>query len=76
MYTLVQQARKAIREIDGLVLLGGEEIIGEPGCFAFDPTKIVVNVRELGLSGYDVCSNLKKNYQIQVELADLFNIWL
>lgn len=73
MYTLVQQARKAIREIDGLVLLG-EEIIGEPGCFAFDPTKIVVNVRELGLSGYEFAQILRKNYQIQVELADLFNI--
>lgn len=73
MYDLTLWARSEIKKIDGLYLMD-DEYWGEPGCFAQDPTKIVVNVRGLGLSGYEVEKILRKVYHIQVELSDLSNV--
>ena len=73
MYDLPLWARSEIKKIDGLYLMD-DEYWGEPGCFAQDPTKIVVNVRGLGLSGYEVEKILRKVYHIQVELSDLSNV--
>ncbi len=72
-YDFALWARSEIKKIEGLYLMG-EDILTQPGCFAIDPTKIVVNVRELGLSGYEVERILRKDYHIQVELSDLYNI--
>lgn len=36
----------------------------------FDWTKLVIRVNSLGLTGFEVYELLKKNYQIQVELAE------
>ncbi len=73
MYDVTQWARAEIKKIDGLYLMD-DEYRGDPGCFAQDPTKIVVNVRGLGLSGYEVEKILRKVYHIQVELSDLSNV--
>ena len=40
------------------------------------PTKITMNVQQLGLSGQEVESILRHKYRIQVELSDLYNIIL
>ena len=72
-YRLAKQAYQEINKIEGLHVMG-PEIIGQKGCYAYDPTKIVVNVRALGLSGYDTEKILRKQYHLQVELSDLFNI--
>jgi arginine/lysine/ornithine decarboxylase len=73
IYDLSLWARKEISKIEGLYVMG-EEILQQPGCYDFDPTKIVVNVKALGLSGYEVEKILRRKYQIQVELSDLFNV--
>ncbi|MDD4145609.1 MAG: aminotransferase class I/II-fold pyridoxal phosphate-dependent enzyme [Clostridia bacterium] len=73
IYDLAQWARSEINKIEGLDVMG-EEVLEQPGCFAWDPTKIVVNVKALGLSGYEMEKILRKKYQIQVELSDLFNV--
>lgn len=72
-YDSAWKARKQLSRVPGLSLLG-EELLGDKGCVSLDPTKIVVNVRALGLSGYEVEKILRKKYRIQVELSDLFNI--
>jgi len=72
-YDLALKARERLSKVPGLQLLNAD-ILGKQGCFALDPTKIVVNVRALGLSGYEVEKILRKKYRIQVELSDLFNI--
>lgn len=72
-YEISLQARHRLSQVAGLQILG-EDFLGQKGCFALDPTKIVVNVRGLGLSGYEVEKILRKKYRIQVELSDLFNI--
>jgi len=68
---LALKARKEIKEIPGLKLL---EIKDIPGCFALDPTKVTVNVQDLGLSGYEMEKILREHFGIQVELSDLYNV--
>ncbi len=70
---LARDARARINRIDGLFSFG-EEHKGRPGIFDIDPTKVVVTVRGLGYTGYEVSELLRRRYNIQVELADLFNV--
>ena len=47
-------------------------MVEQPGA-GFDPTKVTINVRDLGLSGYEMEKILRSQYRIQVELSDLYN---
>ncbi len=71
--TLANYLRKSINEIDGLTC-PGEEILGTEATYDFDPTKILVSVKELGITGHEVETWLRKHYNIEVELSDLYNI--
>lgn len=70
---IARWARDEINRVDGLYAFG-KELVGSPGVFNFDETKLGVNVRKLGLSGYEVEKILRREYNIQVELADMYNI--
>jgi len=48
--------------------------VGRKGVFDLDPTKIAVTVKGLGYTGYEASEILRHRYNIQVELADLFNV--
>lgn len=72
-YELAQWARKEIIKIDGYYVMDNDILQYTANC-ALDPTKIVINVRDLGLSGYEVEKILRQQYRIQVELSDLYNI--
>ena len=70
---LARETRRRINRIDGLYCLG-EDARGKHGIFDLDPTKIAVTVKELGYTGYEASEILRHRYNIQVELADLFNV--
>lgn len=70
---LSRWARTEINKIEGVYAFG-KEWVGTPGCFDFDETKLSINVRELGLTGYQMESLLRKKYNIQVEFGDIYNI--
>ncbi|MCR8633547.1 aminotransferase class I/II-fold pyridoxal phosphate-dependent enzyme [Paenibacillus radicis (ex Xue et al. 2023)] len=70
---LAQFARKAINEIPGLSCFG-EEILGTEATFDYDPTKVNIHVRHLGITGYDAENWLREHYNIEVELSDMYNI--
>ena len=70
---LARETRERINRIDGLYCFG-EDMIGRNGVFDLDPTKIAVTVKELGYTGYEASEILRHRYNIQVELADLFNV--
>lgn len=72
---LADYARTELGKIDGLSVIGSE-IVGHPGCVEWDPCKVTVDVRGLGLSGFDMEVILRQQYQIQVELADMYNVLL
>lgn len=70
---LAEYARSRINEIPGLSSFG-REILWTDAAFDFDPTKLTVHVRELGMTGYDAEHWLRDHYNIEVELSDLYNI--
>jgi arginine decarboxylase len=70
---LSQEARRRINLIEGLYCFG-EELQGRNGVFDLDPTKVCVTVKGLGYTGYEASELLRRRYNIQVELADLFNV--
>ncbi|MGG1660015.1 aminotransferase class I/II-fold pyridoxal phosphate-dependent enzyme [Brevibacillus sp. NRS-1366] len=70
---LAEEARAQINRIDHLYCVG-REIIGTNGAYTLDPTKLVISVKELGITGYDVEKWLRERYNIEVELSDLYNI--
>lgn len=71
--TVSQKARAAIRAIHGLWCYG-EELVGQDGIFAYDPTKLVIRVTGTGMTGFQVSRRLRLEHAIDVELADLRNI--
>lgn len=70
---LSRWARDEINKIEGLYAFG-KELIGTPGVFNFDETKLGVNVRKLGLTGFEVYDILRDEYNIQTELGDMYNV--
>ncbi|MBN1622102.1 MAG: aminotransferase class I/II-fold pyridoxal phosphate-dependent enzyme [Endomicrobiales bacterium] len=42
--------------------------------YDLDPTKLTINVTRTGFSGYDIANILAKEYNIQVDCADIFNL--
>ncbi|WP_082234311.1 aminotransferase class I/II-fold pyridoxal phosphate-dependent enzyme [Halobacillus massiliensis] len=70
---LADYARKSINEIQLLSCIG-DEILGSSATFDLDPTKLIISVKGLGVSGYFVEGWLRDHYNIEVELSDLYNI--
>ncbi|MDQ0339131.1 lysine decarboxylase [Caldalkalibacillus uzonensis] len=71
---LANQAREAINAIPFLYCLGEEMIGQDESIYDLDPTKLLIHVRELGLTGHEVETWLRKEKNIEVELSDLYNI--
>ncbi|GMA62236.1 aminotransferase class I/II-fold pyridoxal phosphate-dependent enzyme [Alicyclobacillus fastidiosus] len=70
---LALQARHRLNEVPGLVCLD-ESCLNSSATFALDPTKLTISVKDLGVTGYDVERMLRENYNIEVELSDLYNV--
>ena len=70
---LANEIRARLNAVEGIYCFG-EELQGREGVFDLDPTKVTVRVTGLGYTGYEASEILRKRYNIQVELADLFNV--
>jgi len=70
---LANYTRDKINEIPNISCIG-KEILGTKATFDYDPTKLIIPVYELGITGYDVEKWLREKYLIEVELSDLYNI--
>ncbi len=70
---LAQSIRSQINTVDGLYCVG-EEILASEAAFDYDPTKLIISVKNLDLSGHEVEVWLREKYNIEVELSDLYNI--
>ncbi|RBW69403.1 aminotransferase class I/II-fold pyridoxal phosphate-dependent enzyme [Bacillus taeanensis] len=70
---LANETRKQINEIPNLYCVG-KEILGTKAAYDYDPTKLIISIKQLGCTGYDVEVWLRKHYNIEVELSDLYNI--
>jgi arginine decarboxylase len=71
--TLANKTRDAINEVP-YIYCPGKEILGTEATFDYDPTKLIINVKDLDMSGFDVEVWLREKHNIEVELSDLYNI--
>jgi arginine decarboxylase len=70
---MVHRTRAEINKLDGL-FAPDKKYFERSGRFSFDETKLLVNVQKLGLTGYEVEEILAKDFNILIELADMYNI--
>ena len=70
---LADQARREINKMDGLSAFG-REYCNKPGRFALDPSKLVVNVSGLGVTGFDILHEIRAKFNIQLELAEVSEV--
>lgn len=70
---LAGRVREAIAEIDGLYAVGPEILAGRSGA-GFDPTRIMLDVHGLGLTGYDAERILREEHGVRVEMSDLLSV--
>jgi SAM-dependent methyltransferase len=64
----IRRTTEKLAAVPGLRVLG-EDLVGRPGVAAWDPLRIVLDVRGTGRSGYDVADALRQAYDVQPELA-------
>ena len=70
---MANYAREEINAIGGYYAFGTELIDGD-AIFDFDPTKLSVHTRDIGLAGIEVYDILRDEYDIQIEFGDIGNI--
>lgn len=70
---MADYARKEINAVGGYYAFGSELINGD-SVFDFDPTKLSVHTRDIGLAGIEVYDILRDEYDIQIEFGDIGNI--
>lgn len=70
---LAQSIRQRVNKIENLYCVGNE-MLGSQATFDYDPTKLIISVKNLGLTGHDVEKWLREKHNIEVELSDLYNI--
>lgn len=68
----IVSAKEKIAATPGLSVIIGRDYAGRTGVYGYDETKIVVKVNELGLTGFEAYDILKKDYNIQAELAETY----
>lgn len=73
VHDLSDYARQHISKIKGFVPCGKEHFLSK-GCFDYDETKLVIKLEHLDINGFGLYQLLKKDYNIQVELAETYVI--
>jgi lysine decarboxylase len=62
------EVRAAIDAVPGCRVIG-EDLVGRPGIAAWDPLRVVIDVRGTGRTGYEVATALRESYDVHLELA-------
>ena len=70
---MAEYAREEINAIGGYYAYGKELNNGD-SIFDFDPTKLSIHTRDIGLAGIEVYDILRDEYDIQIEFGDIGNI--
>lgn len=70
---MANYAREEINAVGGYYAFG-KELINGNSIYDFDPTKLSVYTRDIGLAGIEVYDILRDEYDIQIEFGDIGNI--
>lgn len=70
---MADYARQELNKIPGIHIYGKEYITkhNSSGIYDIDPTKLVIDVRGLGMYGYDVYREIRKVANVQLELGEV-----
>ncbi|MCO1576290.1 ornithine decarboxylase [Crossiella sp. SN42] len=68
--TLSAETRKRLEALRGVRVMGRAEFVGPGRADDQDPLKLVIDLRELGISGYTASEWLRENRNVEVGLAD------
>ena len=71
--SLAAYARAEIGALPGVTVIGPEVLAGRPGA-GFDPTRLLVDVHDLGLTGFEAEAILREQYRVGVEMSDLVSL--
>ncbi len=71
VHELSKFARERIAKIPGFVPCGKEHFLSK-GCYDYDETKLVIKLEHLDINGFGLYHLLKKEYNIQFELAETY----
>src|SRR5918992_347217 len=63
----IEVAREKLRTIEGIALVDAA-LVGQMGVAAYDPLRIVLDVRGTGRTGYEIADALRRSYDVHVEL--------
>lgn len=66
-------ARNKLNAIEGVKCIG-DDIVGKYGINDYDTTKLTISIKGLGISGSEAERILRENFNIQMEMSDLYNI--
>jgi arginine/lysine/ornithine decarboxylase len=70
---LATDVRRRLARVSGIRIVGPDVIDGRPGA-GFDPTRIMIDVQGLGLTGFQAEALLRKQARIGVEMSDLSGV--
>ncbi len=70
---LAEDARRRLNNIPGITCFGREKC-GNFGIYDLDLTKLVINFSGLGVSGFHALDILNERYNVQSEMATLYNV--
>ena len=70
---IAEYAREEINSIGGYHAFG-KELINGNSVYDFDPTKLSIHTRDIGLAGIEVYDILRDEYDIQIEFGDIGNV--
>ncbi|MEZ4732224.1 MAG: aminotransferase class I/II-fold pyridoxal phosphate-dependent enzyme [Caldilineaceae bacterium] len=68
-----ERLRQQINELPGLTTLDSA-CYPELSMYQFDPLRLVVNLKQIGMTGYKAREILKGQFQIECELEDFYNV--
>lgn len=71
--SLARYARRKINKIPGLSCFG-REYLDKNALYDLDETKLFIHLEGLSLSGYEAEGWLREEFNIEIELSDIYNI--
>lgn len=63
----IEAASEKLRTIEGIQLVD-DSMVGRMGVAGYDPLRIVLDVRHTGRTGYEISDELRRSYDVHVEL--------
>lgn len=72
LLNLAEQTQLELSVIKGIECLN-RDLIGRHGIWDFEPLRLIISARKLGINGYDLYEKLYSDYGIEAEFADHFH---